>query len=162
MSTKLSGAGGNVAELSSLHHPPAASVSGVTAAALNEKDAIIRTLRSQLEAANKACAAKDEENRRVASALTAREQELARSSKLITSSTAKAATTSTPGASADVSSHQLQQSAVADVANARIVNQLNGQIDFLNEQLAQKEAQLAECYEKVALSERYRMDLQNR
>lgn len=121
---------------------------------------MIRTLRAQLEAANKACAAKDEENRRVASALTAREQELARSSKLITSTTAKAATM--PGASVEVSSHQLQQSAVADVANARIVNQLNGQIDFLNEQLAQKEAQLAECYEKVALSERYRIDLQNR
>jgi chromosome segregation ATPase len=154
-SSKLSGKGGNVAELAALHHAPAVAGSS---AALNERDAIITTLRTQLEAANKACSSKEDECRRLTSALAAREQEIARSSKLITSATAKV----NAGPSVELSSNQQQQQVAADVANARLANQLNGQIDFLNAELAKAQAQLAESADQVNRSQSYQMELQNR
>jgi chromosome segregation ATPase len=144
-----------VAELAALHHAPAAAGSS---AALNERDAIITTLRTQLEAANKACSSKEDECRRLTSALAAREQEIARSSKLITSATAKV----NAGPSVELSSNQQQQQVAADVANARLANQLNGQIDFLNAELAKAQAQLAESADQVNRSQSYQMELQNR
>ena len=39
---------------------------------------------------------------------------------------------------------QLQQLLAADQGNKRVIDQLNGHVDFLNEQLALREAQLVE------------------
>lgn len=41
-------------------------------------------------------------------------------------------------------SSQLQQLLAADQGNKRVIDQLNGHVDFLNEQLALREAQLVE------------------
>eukprot|EP00975_Prorocentrum_lima_P042569 8942857-Prorocentrum_lima.AAC.1 len=40
-------------------------------------------------------------------------------------------------------SHLVSGAEVAQSANKRIIDQLNSQVDFLNDQLAQREAQLA-------------------
>lgn len=152
-----------MAELAALHHAPASTSTGATGAALAEKDGIIRTLRTQLEAANKAFATKDEECRRLSSAVAAREQELARSSKLIASTSSTSATRmGEGGASIHLSSNMQDQYAAADTANKRIIDQLNGQVDFLNAELAKREAQLVEVSDKLMQYESLKMELQQR
>ena len=46
-------------------------------------------------------------------------------------------------------SGKIQNMVAADLSNQRIIEQLNGQVDFLNEHLAQREAQLAECTKEL-------------
>jgi hypothetical protein len=47
------------------------------------------------------------------------------------------------------SGSRLEQLIAADSANQRIIDQLNSQVDFLNDQLALREAQLADAVEKL-------------
>jgi predicted nucleic acid-binding Zn-ribbon protein len=172
MSTKLTGKGGNVAELSVLHHAPQSSNNSTAGAAgsagsvLAEKETIIKTLRAQLEAANKAFATKDEESKRLASAVAAREQEIARSSRLISSTGAAASRVPTAadasGGSMLMSSNMADQYIAADIANKRIIDQLNGQVDFLNNELAKREAQLVEVNDKLLQYETVKVELAHR
>lgn len=46
-----------------------------------------------------------------------------------------------------------------EAANKRIIDQLNGQVDFLNDQLAQREAQIALMTRKWAAVEQLESDL---
>lgn len=170
MSTKLTGKGGNVAELSVLHHAPLPSsnnsAAGSAGSVLAEKEAIIKTLRAQLEAANKAFSSKDEESKRLASAVSAREQEIARSSRLISASGAAASRVPTSaeasGGSMLMSSNMADQYIAADVANKRIIDQLNGQVDFLNNELAKREAQLVEVNDKLLQYDNVKVELAHR
>jgi hypothetical protein len=43
----------------------------------------------------------------------------------------------------------MQNMVAADLSNQRIIEQLNGQVDFLNEHLALREAQLVECTQEL-------------
>ena len=70
--------------------------------------------------------------------LTATEAELA---KTLNRSDA---TQNADGSLAVTSSIQLQQLLAVDQGNKRVIDQLNGHVDFLNEQLALREAQLVE------------------
>ena len=46
-----------------------------------------------------------------------------------------------------------------DIANKRLIDQLNGQVDFLNEQLALKEAQVKDMTALARASEQFKYDL---
>ena len=54
------------------------------------------------------------------------------------------ATHNADGSPTAASTTQLQQLLAADQGNKRVIDQLNGHVDFLNEQLALREAQLVE------------------
>jgi hypothetical protein len=57
---------------------------------------------------------------------------------------------------------QLDTFVAADVANKRIIDQLNAQVDFLNDQLATREAQLIEHGDKMLQFESLRAELVHR
>jgi hypothetical protein len=99
---------------------------------------LIETLRSQLDSTNVALRHVQGESQRLMISLTATEAELA---KTLNRSDA---TQNADGSPAVTSSTQLQQLLAADQGNKRVIDQLNGHVDFLNEQLALREAQLVE------------------
>ena len=160
MSTKLSGRGGQVAELEVLHQSN--KIEGAAGTLVAEKDTIIRTLRTQLEAANTAFVSRDEECRRLSSAVAAREQEIARSSKLISSGAASRAGASDASSGLQLSGNMADQYVAADTANKRIIDQLNGQVDFLNNELAKREAQLVDVNDKLLQYDALRAELMHR
>lgn len=139
-----------------------------------EKENIIKTLRAQLDAANKAFATKEEECRRLNSAVAAREQEIARSSKLITGGAAGAGTGTRTGSDsksgggggfvpgAMLAGNMADQYVAADIANKRIIDQLNSQVDFLNNELAKREAQLVEVNDKLLQYDSVKVELAHR
>ena len=96
---------------------------------------IIDSLRRQLDEAHAAIKSAADDNARLQAAVNAREMELARSTRA--SDLEDAGTT------------KAEQLANADASNKRIIDQLNGQVDFLNEQLALREAQLVESASKI-------------
>lgn len=53
-------------------------------------------------------------------------------------------------ATAGTDEMRIQNMIAADVSNKRIIEQLNGQVDFLNEHLALRERQLAESAREIA------------
>jgi hypothetical protein len=96
------------------------------------------------------------------SSLSVREQELSRAGRLI----GDAANTLLNDSTNDAASlHQTYYESIAnssqviDAANKRIIDQLNGQVDFLNDQLAQREAQLAMMAMKWSTIEQMESDL---
>ena len=135
---------------------------------------VIRTLRAQLDAANKACQAAEEECGRLTSAVAAREQEITRSSKLIGGSAAAGGGAVSASKSSNafndssnsgglvLTSYKAEQFVAADIANKRIIDQLNGQVDFLNNELARREAQLIENNDKMLQFESLRIELVHR
>jgi DNA repair exonuclease SbcCD ATPase subunit len=157
---------------------PANRDKGVAVA--EESAQIVRTLRAQLEAANKACSAKEEECRRLTSAVAARDQEITRSSKYISGAGGSKGSGSavSPKAGGDLgfgtagvasaggdsylTQTKAEQFLAADTANKRIIDQLNSQVDFLNKELARREAQLVENSEKMMQFETLRMELAHR
>lgn len=152
------------ADIEALRAAPASSASSSWAA---EKEGIIKTLRSQLEAANKAFSAKDEECRRLVSAVAAREQEISRSSKLISAGAKGAAGAADVGAGGAgsgllLAGSRVDQYVASDIANKRLIDQLNGQVDFLNNELAKREAQLVEVNDKLLQYEQLRAEFTHR
>mmetsp|Transcript_2324 Transcript_2324/g.3663 ORF Transcript_2324/g.3663 Transcript_2324/m.3663 type:complete len:1405 (+) Transcript_2324:94-4308(+) len=138
--------------------------------AAREAEVVNKTLRNQLESANKAWQNSQDEVHRLTSAIAAREQEIARSSKFIahTGDPASGAMGGGFGGQGTGSSllaagsGKAEQLMAADVANKRIIDQLNGQVDFLNEQLAQREAQLIENNDKMLQFDSLRAELVHR
>ena len=63
----------------------------------------------------------------------------------------------------ETSGSKLDKMIAADIANQKVIDQLNDQVDFLNEQLALREAQLADSVEKAneAVSMRLEIDMRN-
>jgi chromosome segregation ATPase len=106
---------------------------------------VIDSLRHQLDESHATLKARDSEIKRLQSAINARELELSRS--------AHAAEMS------DGSVNRTEQLYAADVANKRIIDQLNGQVDFLNEQLALREAQLVETADKIIRADELQVEL---
>jgi len=102
---------------------------------------IIELLSKQLEEAH--CKIKENgmEIISLKSAVAAREQELSRASKLIGN-----AAVNDPSVTQSYGVITGMDPATVDLANKRIIDQLNGQVDFLNSQLAFREAQISELY----------------
>eukprot|EP00981_Chlorochromonas_danica_P011610 scaffold4147_cov154-Ochromonas_danica.AAC.3 len=93
-------------------------------------------LQEQLQDANNKIQELVDENLKLKSSISIRDQELARAGRLIGDGAQSPADMTT-------TSHLVSGAEVAQSANKRIIDQLNSQVDFLNDQLAQREAQLA-------------------
>lgn len=133
----------NKTDNSSAPTPPTRVSGGLDEAA--KADArMIDSLRKQLEEAGEAGERAREEIARLQQSVHNREMELARTSR---ASDVGEGTT------------RLEQLAAADASNKRIIDQLNGQVDFLNEQLALREAQLVESSAKVERADDIEMQL---
>lgn len=105
--------------------------------ALRSKDPQISAftkMQEQLQDANNKIQELIEENLKLKSSISIRDQELARAGRLIGDGAQSPA---------DLTTHLVSGAEVAQSANKRIIDQLNSQVDFLNDQLAQREAQLA-------------------
>lgn len=117
------------------------------------------SLRSQLEAMSADLSSAGAEVRRLEGALSLREQELSRHVKLAHS----AAMTNTGTVSTAYTTEGTAVNIVAaDIANKRIIDQLNGQVDFLNEQLAHREAQIVHSADKVRQFDQLSLELAHR
>ena len=110
---------------------------------------LIEALRGQLDGANNALRTAQEEGQRLALGLAATEAELAKSVK----------GTGQERAQGDAGASLLQQLQAADVGNKRVIDQLNGHVDFLNEQLALREAQLVEASSQIMRAENVQTEL---
>lgn len=109
--------------------------------------ALIDSLRRQLEDSHAVLKKSEAEIKRLQTAVNSRELELARSSHV--------ADLSPDG----TTSGRTEQLFAADAANKRIIDQLNGQVDFLNEQLALREAQLVETADKIIRADELQVEL---
>jgi hypothetical protein len=128
----------------------------------NENDqTIIELLRKQLEEAHCKIRDSEVEINTLKSAVAAREQELSRASRLIGNG----------AVNATIQDSTVNQSfgmitgmdpASVDLANKRIIDQLNGQVDFLNSQLAFREAQIAELYQNANESQALKHEIANK
>jgi len=105
---------------------------------------LIESLRRQLDEAHSSLKHSQDEIARLTTAVNAREMELARSTRA--SDLDDAGTT------------KAEQLASADASNKRIIDQLNGQVDFLNEQLALREAQLVESAAKIIRADEVQLE----
>lgn len=108
-------------------HHPAATTDSRAAAAVDEANYVISSLREQIKALEDNVRTCQHEKAKLAAAVTARENELSRLSRIVEENV----TVTTQG---------LEQ---AHASNQRIIEQLNAQVDFLNDQLAQREAQIS-------------------
>ena len=111
------------------------SSSGALQSPNNTDAVIIESLHKQLDQANQQLKKLEDENISLNAKVASRENELNRSNKQ-----------NTTGLDGDslVSGTRVDQLVAADAANRRLIDQLNSHVDFLNEQLAMREAQLVE------------------
>ncbi len=114
---------------------------------------MMRNLRDQVESLERDLRKSEDERQRLEAAVRRRETEL---SQVIQKSSSLALQA---GSTAD---SRLDMLAMADSANARIIDQLNGQVDFLNDQLAQREAQLAQVGEQLLAAQEIKIECENR
>lgn len=131
----------------------------------NSDGELIATLRNQLDIANSALAASNAEVQRVKSILNSREQELIRITKTKLDSISESATvTKNEGGSAISNSTmmgRIDQLALVDSSNKRIIDQLNSQVDFLNEQLAFRENDILYAKQELAKHEALKLEHQH-
>jgi chromosome segregation ATPase len=106
---------------------------------------VVDSLRQQVESLSAALHTADDENKRLQTAILAREQELTRSSRMLTVLSAG----QVDSENAVAPSNRTEQLLAADVANKRVIDQLNGQVDFLNEQLARAQEELRQGDAKI-------------
>jgi chromosome segregation ATPase len=106
---------------------------------------VVDSLRQQVDSLSAALHTADDENKRLHTAIAAREQELTRSSRMLTVLSAGHVVSENAAAP----SNRTEQLLAADVANKRVIDQLNGQVDFLNEQLARAQEELRQGDAKI-------------
>jgi len=106
---------------------------------------LIASLRRQLDEAHGTLRAKEEEIKRLQTSVQARELELTRTCRA-------------PDSEGGVSHSMNEQLMAADAANKRIIDQLNSQVDFLNEQLALRETQLVESADKIIRADELQLE----
>lgn len=107
---------------------------------------IIDLLRRQLDEAHCRIRDGEVEINSLKSAVAAREQELSRASKLIGNGAVNS-TMQDPSPSAGHRIITEMDPTSVDLANKRIIDQLNSQVDFLNSHLSFREVQIAELYQ---------------
>jgi chromosome segregation ATPase len=142
-STKKRGIKGNM-QLTTLLPPSPINDSELQKKKQVEIDArIIASLREQLDRTNETLKRSQEEGFRLSAGLEARETELAKTMTFEEE-------VDPQGISQSSKLFQIQAS---EAANKRIIGQLNSQVDFLNEQLALREAQLVEVADRILKAE---------
>eukprot|EP01038_Epipyxis_sp_PR26KG_P014135 gene14135-18964_t len=130
-------------------------VLAVSSVAQSSNDALlIQSLRQQVENLQNSLHDSQQESSHLKSSLVQQENVLSRYSNMLNNSNEELIST--------FGTSRAEQIQSADMANKRIIDQLNGQVDFLNEQLALREAQLVELNEKRSEYENYQMELSNR
>ncbi len=129
---------------------------------LNRKNegALMQTLRVQVDSLGAALKKAEDDNRRLNTAIASREQELSRSTKLMSIVSSNYVDSADAGSL--LPSNRTDQLLAADVANKRTIDQLNGQVDFLNEQLAQREEQLVRINDKLLRFDAVQTELSQR
>ena len=116
-----------------------------------EQDAeIIETLRIQMDEMTKSMKSLEAENTQLKASVEARENELTRFARDSTT------------ADGSINQSRLDQLIAADVANKHLIDQMNSQVDFLNEQLALREAQYSETVDKALEAERLELELSHK
>ena len=123
----------NMSVLSGLH--------GATQLMEHQTKSIIESLQSQLNETMKKLKNSELEINELKSSLATREQEIARAGKLVATESTSTSKTATLSLSVNP--------AVTEIANKRIIDQLNSQVDFLNDQLAFREAQLSAIHHRI-------------
>lgn len=111
-------------------------------------------MRAQIESLTAALARSQDTNRSLETAVRRREHELGKELQKVTSRSLEGGIHESEG--------KMEMLVMADSANARIIDQLNGQVDFLNDQLATREAQLASLSEKLLGAQELRLECDNR
>ena len=116
-----------------------------------EQDAeIVETLRSQMDEMTKSMKSLEDENKQLKASVEARENELTRFARDSTT------------ADGSLNQSRLDQLIAADVANKHLIDQMNSQVDFLNEQLALREAQYSETVDKALEAERLQLEVHHK
>ena len=131
---------------------------------LYQNDArIIRTLRTQVDSLTMKFEESNSEITSLKSSLASREQELRRNIRTI--NTLENRVNNDPTVDNHDEAHStlgqtpLEQLEAVDVANRRLIDQLNGQVDFLNDQLATKEAQIKDMTALTHSAEQLKYDV---
>lgn len=133
-------------------HPPAVQSSDASAA-------VVETLRSQVESLSASLKKSEDEVKRLNTAIASREQELSRSGKLLSAMSSNYTDSGTAGI---MPSNRQEQLLAADTHNRRIIDQLNGQVDFLNDELAKAQQELRQVGDKLRSFEAVQMELSQR
>jgi hypothetical protein len=123
--------------------------SGAVSAAAQSDIEVLNTLRRQLDATNAALKSAEEEVLHLKTSVALREEEVHRVTR-----ESESLETGMGG----VTDSRLEQIVAADHANKRIIDQLNGQVDFLNEQLARRETELMQISDRVSTFDELQVD----
>ena len=123
-----------------------------TAAATDR--ALMTRMRVQIETLTTSLTAAEERNKTLEQSVRIREVELGKELQRVTNR-------AVDGGMTDGES-KMDMLLMADGANARIIDQLNGQVDFLNDQLAMRESQIAELSEKLLGAQEIRQECEDR
>lgn len=122
----------------------------------NQMKQVVENLQQQLTTAVEKNRQYEVEINELKTSIAAREQELTRANQ---------STFSVPGGASAGGANQMfglksaSMNSMSDVANKRIIDQLNAHVDFLNEQLAFREAQIKELHLQIQESESLKMEL---
>ncbi len=143
-----------------------------------ESDAqAIRILRAQVESLTSKLESSNIEIKNLQASVISREQELRRNVRTINTLENQVGKSSAPPIPSSVDEHMaakmagsysqrptsgmnpLESVEAVDLANRRLIDQLNAQVDFLNEQLAQRDFQLKDMIALARAAEHYKNDV---
>jgi FtsZ-binding cell division protein ZapB len=125
----------------------------------NQSKTIIETLQQQLNTSLDKIKNNEMEINELKTSIAAREQELARAN---THSLSYANNPSSTSANSISNTLGGLKSSSSDMANKRIIDQLNSHVDFLNEQLALREAQIQQLYNSSSETDAMRVEMENK
>lgn len=122
----------------------------------NQSKAIIENLQQQLNASVEKIKTYESEINELKTSIASREQELARANTQTLNLSANPTAAGSPAAMMSL------RSSGADIANKRIIDQLNSHVDFLNEQLALRETQIQQLHNQITESDELKMELESK
>lgn len=122
---------------------------------------VMETLQRQLETAMEKNKQYEVEVNDLKTSIASREQELARANQ----STLSLHSSNANGNNSAQNIFGLKaggNSSATDIANKRIIDQLNSHVDFLNEQLAFRESQIKELHNQIQETDAVKMELNSK
>jgi benzoyl-CoA reductase/2-hydroxyglutaryl-CoA dehydratase subunit BcrC/BadD/HgdB len=122
----------------------------------NQSKTIIETLQQQLNISLEKIKTHEMEINELKTSIAAREQELARANTHSLSYANNPSSTSTSNTLGGL------KSSSSDMANKRIIDQLNNHVDFLNDQLALREVQIQQLHNDISETDRMRVEMENK
>lgn len=163
-----SGLSGSLAQLESEKKKNAELRSKLPPAVENDAR-VIRALRLQVDDLNMKLETAKLENKNLEASVASREQELRRNIRTISSLemhiskapplTGAASAAHSSSSNSGIGTTPVEVLEAVDIANKRLIDQLNGQVDFLNEQLALKEAQVKDMTALARASDQFKYDI---